>query len=228
MLHLRCFLAAHLCTIPVFLSRSVHIWQIWLWGGEERACYNWHEQKGRNRGIKFEKYIDNTIGPLYLDMKDTPGRRNLLKVNSGLGRRRVLYQQFAERGRWAFRPPGQRLTRWSWMHSEMHPSNWVTLRTGGLRRKRRGMFRQPFESYDYVEICTSFYVGSGLKAGPLVGSLDSYPAALLIVHSPWSDAPIPTPLPSPWHTIRSKCSLGLVWFTHCGEHQSQFQMPQHC
>ncbi len=35
---------------------------------------------------EFEKYIDNSIVPLYPDLKDMPGKRILLKVYSGPGR----------------------------------------------------------------------------------------------------------------------------------------------
>ena len=35
---------------------------------------------------EFEKYIDNSIVPLYPDLEDTPGNCVLLKVDSGPGR----------------------------------------------------------------------------------------------------------------------------------------------
>jgi len=35
---------------------------------------------------ELEKYIDNSIIPLYPNLKDTPGKRILLKVDSGPGR----------------------------------------------------------------------------------------------------------------------------------------------
>ena len=34
---------------------------------------------------EFERYINNTIIPLFPDMEDTPGKRVLLKVDSGPG-----------------------------------------------------------------------------------------------------------------------------------------------
>ena len=37
---------------------------------------------------EFEKYIDNSIVPLYPGLEDTPGKRFLLKVDSGPGRNR--------------------------------------------------------------------------------------------------------------------------------------------
>ena len=35
---------------------------------------------------EFDKYIDNSIVPLYPDLEDTPGKRVLLKVDRGPGR----------------------------------------------------------------------------------------------------------------------------------------------
>ncbi len=35
---------------------------------------------------EFERYINNTIIPLFPDMEDTPGKHVLLKVDSGPGR----------------------------------------------------------------------------------------------------------------------------------------------
>jgi hypothetical protein len=51
----------------------------------------------------------------------------VLKMGN-IAKRQELYQQFAEGGaevwrRRASRPHGQRLTRQSWKHSEIHPSN---------------------------------------------------------------------------------------------------------
>ena len=43
-------------------------------------------EKGGVADVKFEKYIDNSIIPLYPDLEDTPGKRVLLKVDSGPGR----------------------------------------------------------------------------------------------------------------------------------------------
>ena len=34
---------------------------------------------------EFDKYIDNSIVPLYPDLEDTPGKQVLLKMDSGLG-----------------------------------------------------------------------------------------------------------------------------------------------
>jgi hypothetical protein len=55
---------------------------------EERI---WPASIGMNkmRGMsddEFKKYIDNSICPLFPDMEDTPGKRILLKVDSGPGR----------------------------------------------------------------------------------------------------------------------------------------------
>jgi hypothetical protein len=43
-------------------------------------------EKGSMTDEEFEKYIDNSILPLYPDLKDTPGKRFLLKAESGPGR----------------------------------------------------------------------------------------------------------------------------------------------
>jgi hypothetical protein len=54
--------------------------------------YDRHERK-------FEKYINNSIVPLYPDLADTPGKRVLLKVDSGPGRNgRELLQKCRFRG----------------------------------------------------------------------------------------------------------------------------------
>jgi hypothetical protein len=42
-------------------------------------------KKGGMTEDEFEQYIENSICPLYLDMEDTPGKRVLLKVDSGPG-----------------------------------------------------------------------------------------------------------------------------------------------
>jgi hypothetical protein len=56
--------------------------------GEERiwSCTIGMNEKGGVADVKFEKYIDNSIVPLYPNLKDTPGKRFLLKVESGPGR----------------------------------------------------------------------------------------------------------------------------------------------
>ena len=55
---------------------------------EERSwpCTIGMNEKGGMTDDEFEKYIDNSIVPLYPDMEDTPGKRVLLKVDSGPGR----------------------------------------------------------------------------------------------------------------------------------------------
>ncbi len=42
-------------------------------------------EKGGMNDKEFERYINNTIIPLFPDMEDTPGKRILLKVDSGPG-----------------------------------------------------------------------------------------------------------------------------------------------
>ncbi len=42
-------------------------------------------KKGGMLDEEFEKYIDNSTVPLYPDLKDMPGKRVLLKVDSGPG-----------------------------------------------------------------------------------------------------------------------------------------------
>jgi hypothetical protein len=56
--------------------------------GEERIwpCTIGMNEKGGMTDEEFEKYIDNSIVPLYPNLKDTPGKRFLLKVESGPGR----------------------------------------------------------------------------------------------------------------------------------------------
>jgi hypothetical protein len=44
-----------------------------------------NEKDGMNNQ-EFDKYINNSIVPLYPDLEDTPGKRVLLKVDSGPGR----------------------------------------------------------------------------------------------------------------------------------------------
>jgi hypothetical protein len=55
---------------------------------EERIwpCTIGMNEKGGMTDDEFEKYIDNSIVPLYPDLEDTPGKRILLKVDSGPGR----------------------------------------------------------------------------------------------------------------------------------------------
>jgi len=42
-------------------------------------------EKGGMTNNEFEKYIDNSIIPLYPNLEDTPGKRVLLNVDSGPG-----------------------------------------------------------------------------------------------------------------------------------------------
>jgi hypothetical protein len=42
--------------------------------------------KGGMNDEEFERYINNTIIPLFPDMEDTPGKHVLLKVDSGPSR----------------------------------------------------------------------------------------------------------------------------------------------
>jgi hypothetical protein len=44
-------------------------------------------EKGGTNDKEFKRYINNTIIPLFPDMRDTPGKRVLLKVDSGPGRK---------------------------------------------------------------------------------------------------------------------------------------------
>jgi len=55
---------------------------------EERRwpCTIGMNEKGGMTDDEFEKYIDNSIALLYPDLADTPGKRVLLKVDSGPGR----------------------------------------------------------------------------------------------------------------------------------------------
>ena len=55
---------------------------------EERSwpCTIGMNEKGGMTDNEFEKYIDNSIVPLNPDLEDTPGKRVLLKVDSGPGR----------------------------------------------------------------------------------------------------------------------------------------------
>ena len=52
---------------------------------EERIwpCTIGMNEKGGMPDNEFEKYIDNSIIPLYPDLEDTPGKRVLVKVDSG-------------------------------------------------------------------------------------------------------------------------------------------------
>jgi hypothetical protein len=43
-------------------------------------------EKGRMTDVEFKKYIDISIIPLFPKLEDTPGKRVLLKVDSGPGR----------------------------------------------------------------------------------------------------------------------------------------------
>ena len=54
---------------------------------EERSwpCTIGMNEKGGMTDNKFKKYIDNSIVPLYPNLADTPGKRILLKVDSGPG-----------------------------------------------------------------------------------------------------------------------------------------------
>jgi hypothetical protein len=42
-------------------------------------------EKGGMNNEEFERYIDNSIAPLFPDLEDTPGKCILLKVESGCG-----------------------------------------------------------------------------------------------------------------------------------------------
>ena len=55
---------------------------------EERVwpCTIGMNEKGGMDDEEFDKYIDNSIVPLYPDLEDTQGKRVLLKVDSGSGR----------------------------------------------------------------------------------------------------------------------------------------------
>jgi hypothetical protein len=57
---------------------------------EERVwpCTIGLNEKGGMNNREFDKYIDNSIVLLYPDFEDTPGKRVLLKVDSGTGRNR--------------------------------------------------------------------------------------------------------------------------------------------
>jgi hypothetical protein len=41
--------------------------------------------KGGMNNEEFEHYIDNSIGPLFPNLEDTPGKSILLKIDSGCG-----------------------------------------------------------------------------------------------------------------------------------------------
>jgi hypothetical protein len=47
-----------------------------------------NERAGMN-AVELEKYMKNSILPLYPDIEDTPGKRVLIKVDSGPGRLNV-------------------------------------------------------------------------------------------------------------------------------------------
>jgi hypothetical protein len=55
---------------------------------EERMwpCTIGLNEKGGMNDEEFDKYINNSIVPLYPDLEDTPSKRVLLKVDSGPGR----------------------------------------------------------------------------------------------------------------------------------------------
>ena len=55
---------------------------------EERIwpCTIGMNEKGGMTDVKFEKYIKTSIVPLFPALEDTPGKRVLLKVDSGPGR----------------------------------------------------------------------------------------------------------------------------------------------
>jgi hypothetical protein len=44
-----------------------------------------NKKGGMNDNEEFNKYINNSIVPLFPDLKDIPGKRVLLKVDSGPG-----------------------------------------------------------------------------------------------------------------------------------------------
>ena len=54
---------------------------------EERnwSCMIGMNKKGGMTDEELKKYINNSIVPLYLNLEDTPGKRALLKVDSGPG-----------------------------------------------------------------------------------------------------------------------------------------------
>jgi hypothetical protein len=53
---------------------------------QERPCtFGMNEKAGMN-ALELHKYIENSILPLYPDMEDVPGKRVLMKVDSGPGR----------------------------------------------------------------------------------------------------------------------------------------------
>ena len=51
----------------------------------EWPCGIGMNEKGGMNDEELERYINNTIIPLFPDMEDTPGKRILLKVDSGPG-----------------------------------------------------------------------------------------------------------------------------------------------
>jgi hypothetical protein len=57
-------------------------------------------EKGGMNDEEFDKYIDNSIVPLYPDLEDTPGKRVLQKVDSGPGcnRRDLLNKAWFQGG----------------------------------------------------------------------------------------------------------------------------------
>jgi hypothetical protein len=58
-------------------------------GKQERPCtFGMNEKAGMN-AVELNKYIANSILPLFPDMEDVPGKRVLLKVDSGPGRNNI-------------------------------------------------------------------------------------------------------------------------------------------
>jgi hypothetical protein len=53
-------------------------------------------EKGEMNYEEFERYINNTITPLFPDMEDTPGKRVFLKVDSGPGHNCMSLLVFAD------------------------------------------------------------------------------------------------------------------------------------
>jgi hypothetical protein len=43
-------------------------------------------KKGGVTDVEFDRYIENSVVPLFPDLADRPGKRMLLKVDSGPGR----------------------------------------------------------------------------------------------------------------------------------------------
>jgi len=69
-----------------FLTHTLNIHG--RFGNMEERSWSCMIRMNKNGGMtdeEFEKYIDNIIVPLYPDLEDTPGKRVLLKIDSGTG-----------------------------------------------------------------------------------------------------------------------------------------------